>query len=352
MTALAATNAPAATAEAPLASLPWRRMGWVVWRQHRIALAGVAVVLGALAVAMWLAGIQLHHAYAAAISGCRDPRALACPSLIDAFDGTNGFLANGFILQVVPPLVGAFMGATVLARELETGTFRYAWTQAFGRWRWTIAKLVTLGLVLAAGAGALGVVFSWYFRPYFASVNEAQLQPLSTSSPMAPGLFDLRPLTFAAWTLTAFALGGLAGVLIRRVVPAIAATLAAYAALAFLAGGILRERYLSPIVAHTLSVPGTAWILGQWGTKDGQVAFTGNLPDSVLSRYCNFQVAAGKPKVQSLYECVSRHGYTLWSSYQPATRFWPFQWIETGWLVALSGLLIAVTVWLVNRRPA
>ena len=35
-----------------------------------------------------------------------------------------------------------------------------------------------------------------------------------------------------------------------------------------------------------------------------------------------------------------------------AGRFWPFQWIEGGWLLALSVLLIAATVWLVRRRAA
>ena len=39
--------------------------------------------------------------------------------------------------------------AAVLARELETGTFRYAWTQGFGRRRWALAKLVLLAVVLA-----------------------------------------------------------------------------------------------------------------------------------------------------------------------------------------------------------
>ncbi|MGD0605948.1 MAG: hypothetical protein ABSA53_20450 [Streptosporangiaceae bacterium] len=34
---------------------------------------------------------------------------------------------------VVPALIGAFAGAPVLARELETGTFRYAWTLGSGR---------------------------------------------------------------------------------------------------------------------------------------------------------------------------------------------------------------------------
>jgi hypothetical protein len=51
-------------------------------------------------------------------------------------------------------------------------------------------------------------------------------------------------------------------------------------------------------------------------------------------------------------QCLSQHGYTLWASYQPASRFWPFQFIEAGWLLALSALLIAATVWLVRRRVA
>ena len=84
------------------------------------------------------------------------------------FNGMDGFLANGFVLQAVPALIGAFVGAPVLARELETGTFRFAWTQGFGRWRWTLAKLVALGVVVAAAAGALSVLFSWYYQPYFA----------------------------------------------------------------------------------------------------------------------------------------------------------------------------------------
>ena len=49
---------------------------------------------------------------------------------------------------------------------------------------------------------------------------------------------------------------------------------------------------------------------------------------------------------------LTQHGYTNWTSYQPASRFWPFQWIEGGWLLALSVLLIAATVWLVRRRAA
>jgi hypothetical protein len=49
-------------------------------------------------------------------------------------------------------------------------------------------------------------------------------------------------------------------------------------------------------------------------------------------------------------QCLVQHGYTQWADYQPASHFWPFQWIEGGWLLALLALLAFVTVWLVRRR--
>ncbi len=135
-----------------LRPVPWRRMAWVTWRQHRIALAGVAVLLGALAVCLWLVGLRMHHAYAAAIA-CHPASSIVCGDLVNSFNGMDDFLANGSVLQALPALIGAFVGAPVLARELETGTFRYAWTQGFGRWRWTVAKLVPLAVAVTAAAG-------------------------------------------------------------------------------------------------------------------------------------------------------------------------------------------------------
>jgi hypothetical protein len=155
------------------------------------------------------------------------------------------------------------------------------------------------------------------------------------------------------WTLAAFAIGALAGMLIRRVVPAIVATLAAYAGLAVAAGGFLREHYLTPLVTTSPNLPGTAWIIGQWSTKDGRFAFAGNPPLSLLNQFCSAAPAGkGKPSMGTFAQCLAQHGYTQWTSYQPASRFWPFQWIEGGWLLALSVLLIAATVWLVRRRAA
>jgi len=294
---------------------------------------------------LWLAGLQLHHAYAAA-TACHPASSLACGEIISEFNVTYGdpALTAAVLLQTVPALIGAFVGAPVLARELETGTFRYAWTLGISRRRWTLGKLVPLAIAVAAAAGVFSLLFSWFFQPLFADGNNI---------PFTAELFDLRGVALPAWTLAAFAIGALAGMLIRRVVPAIAATLAAWAGLALTAALYLRQHYAVPLRTSNLNVPGSAWIMSQWWTKGGKFAFANwhDAPASLVRR-CSAAGPLGKGSPGTLYQCFAQHGYTQWTSYQPGSRFWPFQWIEGGWLLALSVLLIAATVWLVRRRAA
>jgi len=329
-------------------------MAGVAWRQHRFTLIGVAVLLGALAVWLWTTGTTLHHAWAAA-AACRPAGSPACQALVGSFDGMNDHMTGptspgGVFLQAVPAVIGAFVGAPLLARELETGTFRFALTQGFGRWRWALAKLVLLAVVLAAVTGAFSVLSSWYYQPYFATGNQSL--GLYEMSPI-PTLFSLRGVALPAWTVAAFAIGALAGMLIRRVVPALAATLVIYVGLAVAAAGFLREHYLAPLVTNNPNVPGTAWVISQWWTKGGRFAFTGNPPLNLLNQFCSSGPASSsKFNGPSFAQCLTPHGYTQWTSYQPASRFWPFQWIESGWLLALSVLLIAAAIWLVHRRAA
>ncbi len=306
--------------DAGLRPVPWRRMVWVTWRQHRFALMGAAALLGASAVYVFIVGLRLHHAYAAAIA-CHPARSVACGDQIGSFNGMDHVLSNGYVLQALPALIGAFVGAPLLARELETGTFRYAWTQGFGRWRWTLAKLVLLAVAVAGAAGALSVLFSWYYRPYFAAGNQTRF--LSEVSPFASGLFGLRGVAFASWTLAAFAIGGLAGMLIRRVVPAIVATLVAYGGLALGAGLFLRHHYLTSLVTRKPSVPASAWITSQWWTKGGSFAFSGRPPIELVQQFCSSlpsRPGKFKPLPGTFAQCLSQHGYTRWTSYQPASR--------------------------------
>lgn len=350
MTALTIPSQP--DEDTNLRPVPWRRMAGVTWRQHRFALVGVTALLGVLAVLLWIAGTSMHHTYATAVT-CHPAGSPACQEAALAFEGSYGFLANGIILQVLPVLIGAFVGAPLLAREMETGTFRYAWTQGFGRWRWAFAKLVTLALVVTVSAELFSLLLSWYYQPYFATGNQSL--GLTEMTPFFPGLFDLRGVAFAAWTLAAFAIGALAGMLIRRVVPAIVATLAVYAGLAFATGAFLRQHYLTPLVTSNLNVPGSAWILSQWWTKGGQPVSQSAMYQVINSTWQQIApVVKSRSQKNQAYlnvlQYLTHHGYTQWTRYQPASRFWPFQWIEGGWLLALSVLLIAATVWLVRRR--
>jgi hypothetical protein len=330
-------TAPARAAQdTRLRPVPWRRMAWVTWRQHRAALVGLTVFLGAFAIYLWITGLQMRDAYA---SACQPASSPGCGIDFTNRYGTTAILVSIFV-QAVPALIGAFIGAPVLAREMETGTFRYAWTQGIGRWRWTLGKLVPLAVAVTAAAGAFSVLFSWYNKPFF---------DVGYAIPFSTRVFDLIGVAFAAWTLAAFAIGALAGMLIRRVVPAIATTLAVYTGLALAAGLFLREHYMTPLVTNKLDLSGSAWVVSQWYAKDGVFAFParGSQMVETVVRLC-------PPRVGNSYlspgQCLSQHGYTQWSSYQPGSRFWAFQWIESGWLVALAALLIAATVWLVHRR--
>jgi ABC-type transport system involved in multi-copper enzyme maturation permease subunit len=325
-------------------------MAWVTWRQHRVALIGLAAALAAIATYTLLLGLQLHHSYAVEFT-CRPIGSAACVQLTGGFNEFGSFLTNGWMLQLLPALIGAFVGAPLLAREMETGTYRYAWTQGFGRSRWTLAKLGGLAVVATTSAGAISVLFSWYYQPYFNAGNQAR--GLSELTSLSPSLFNLRGVAFAAWTLVAFAIGALAGMVIRRVVPAIAATLVAYAGLAITTGVWLQDHYVAPLVTKSLNVPSTAWVVNQhWATKVGQTVSQTTLYQVLQGAPALVDGKGGGPNLHSLaaWQYLVKHGYVQVTSYQPPSRFWLFQWIESGWLLVLAAVLISISVWMVRRR--
>jgi hypothetical protein len=195
------------------------------------------------------------------------------------------------------------------------------------------------------------VLFAWYNQPWAAA---------GYVTPFSPRVFDLLGVAFAAWALAAFAIGALAGMVIRRAVPAIAVTLAIYAGLAFATGLWLREHYITPLVTSSPNPPGSASVISGWYTKGGTFAFGDHSTAiaNTIRQLCGAMggrvrhVGGNVFHVFNVPQCLAQHGYTQWTGYQPGSRFWPFQWIEGGWLLALSVLLIAATVWLVRRRAA
>ena len=66
---------------------------------------------------------------------------------------------------VFPALVGLFVGAPLLARELQHGTHRLAWTQSVTRRRWLLSKTLLLSLATALGAALLSALVMWWRQP-------------------------------------------------------------------------------------------------------------------------------------------------------------------------------------------
>lgn len=329
-------------------SAPWSRLGWVAWRLHRGTLTGACAVLVVMGAYLLIEGMRMRSAYDAFL-GCASASSPDCQFAWQTFrDGFGQPDLLGVIPMLLPGLIGVFAGAPVLARELETGTFRYAWTQGAGRTRWALALLVPSAIGVAALMAAFGLLVEWYYQP----LVTAGIMPRLRST-----AFPATGLAAPGWALAGFALGVVAGLLWRRVLPAVASACAVWFGLAFLAGGVVRLHYLSPLTTTGLQLSNTDLPLGQWWTRSGERvsdADIGSVLRAVgaqLDGRSAAEVAHPGNDVDPV-QYLLQHGYRQVTSYQPGDRYWVFQWIEFAWLVILAALLLGLAMWLLRRRPA
>lgn len=367
----------------------------VTWRQHRATLLTLGGLAAALAAFMLAAGLRGHTLYPAYIRNHCGPTVApglivraaspSCRQLGSQFPwlgypfntreevlvlGSN-FL-NSYPNEVTLAmlalflLTGMFLGAPLLARELGQGTFRFAWTQGTSPVRWCTTKLVLLGgaaMVAGAGLGALG---AWSLQP-FNLIGE-------TGSRWQGGQFETTVVTAAAWAGFAFALGAFSGTLLRRTVPAMAATLAAMGALLAATFSKFNPVLLSvhpltaadnaqaaqtglataakPVrlldLAMNTSVnrlnpgpPGSLLLRGRYTGPDGHRL--SGAPAAALIR------AFDKLNGTRWPAWLSAHHDTFVVSYQPGGRYWILQGVAGGALSLLALVLGAAAVGLVVR---
>lgn len=319
-------------------------MIWLTWRQHRAETLALGLVVGALAIVLVALGLPMHSTFDDSIVGCLAPPIPAtCGDVRTLFlQKYGGATANLALLTAVPFAIGGFLGAPLIARELESGTLHLAWTQAVPRMRWLAVKLVALAAVTVMISGALAALVTW-FR-----------EPLDTLyGPFAPGGFDVEGLMPSAYALIAFALATSAGLLLRRSLPALAAALLAFIVVRVITASFLRPHYLPPRIlveaipdgASGIQLGGTSrtdWVLVQ-GFAD---ASGRRLTQTELDSIDDAAADAGA----SLAVYMHDHGIQRWVSYHPADRFWTFQYIEAAIFVGLTALLLALVVWRVRRR--
>ena len=341
------TTALVAVSQPELRPVRWRRLGWVAWRRYRPLLITTIGLLVLVAVFLVIRGLQMRHAYAS-VRACTPSASAACGFAYAHFRDTYGNIGPiGGMLVFVPGLIGAFAGAPLLAREFETGTYRYAWTQGVGRTRWAIALLVPGAVAVLAVTATFGALFSWYYQPLITSGAVQRLHP---------SIFPVTGILPAGWAILGFSIGVVAGTLIRRVVPALVATLAAWTGVAFLASHLRDHNYLRPLVtSQPLPARGNQidqwWTHGNGGAHVGQAALNQVL-QAAGAPTLNGGTITATPGQQGIdpIQYLMDHGYTQWTSFQPDNRYWTFQGIESGWLLLLSVALLAGTLWFIRRR--
>jgi len=184
-------------------------MIWLTWRQFRVQTLVAAGALALLALAFAVTGPQLVHLYDTTVATCRAQH--DCQIAMNALGSKDNLLQDlaRLVMLVVPALIGIFWGAPLIARELEAGTQRLAWTQSVTRGRWVAVKLGLVGLASMATAGLLSLMVTWWSSP-FDRIGAGRLDP---------AIFGERGIAPVGYAAFAFALGVTAGMLIRRTVP-------------------------------------------------------------------------------------------------------------------------------------
>ena len=314
-------------------------MAWVTWRQHRPQLVAGLGLLAALAVAAFGTRLPIQAAYHRdALSDCLPPTARSgCDIIVRHFQSEfESWVAALRALAVLPALAGLFVGAPLLARELEHGTYRFAWTQGVTRRRWLLSKTALLaGATIVAGAAASAIVM-WWRGPFD-----------TLEGRMAPSGFDIEGLVVPAYALFALSIGVLAGLVYRRTVAAMTATLVAFATTRFLVLKFLRPHFLAPLHS-AVSATDSARQGGDWVLSD------------ILVDAGSRRITAGREDLAVLHAQqagIDPHTYLVtlgWKrviSYQPAGRFWTFKLIEASLFVALAVAVVLTTLWLVRRTP-
>jgi hypothetical protein len=323
-------------------------MTWVVWRQYRLQWAVALALLAAFGVMMIVTGVQVAAQWHSALTACTT--AHDCASLQSSLflgSHTVGFLV--IMTLGVPAVLGMLLGAPLIAHELETGTTTFAWTQGITRRRWLTVKAGWLLLVAAVIAGAVSALVTWWSGP-----NNA-LQ----ANAFEPGRFDIMGIVPVGYAVFATALGIAAGAAFRRVIPAIAVTLGGFIAVRAVVFIVIRQHYMTAVthaygLTQTFTPPGAAWqiaagVLDPHGrmlplTDGSDIA--PNVSSSAVPASCY-----GMPGPAQL-SCMRSEGFRQFVTYQPASRYWAFQGIETGVFLALAAALIAVTYYVIRRRDA
>ncbi|MFF5703516.1 transporter [Streptomyces sp. NPDC012794] len=312
---------------------------WLAWRQQRLMILSALALLAVCAacVAHWRS--EMTELIAATgwepcpgwNGGCESPVTFQIMDWNSA-----GIRALGGLGLAVPALIGVFWGAPLIGRELETGTFRLALTQGVGPRRWFAARFGLAALVAVLVAVVIGGLVAWWWLPIANTLDgpywhDAPVYNATGPAPVACALFGL-------------AAGTLAGLLVRRVLPAMGVALAAIFTVMvcvtyFRTSWTAPETRITPGMTPKRPV-GSAWSTGRFGylTPDGR--------EHSIDGVCQLSG-------EELRACMAEHGFVArYHKVYPSGDFWTFQWIDTALYLGAAATLVALTLLVLRRRTA
>ncbi|QES46036.1 hypothetical protein DEJ49_16725 [Streptomyces venezuelae] len=233
----------------------------------------------------------------------------------------------------LPCLIGAFVAGPIVAKDLESGTYTWAWTQSVTPARWLAARLAVVAALVVSGVVLFTAVqrWAWTTGPELEYGRAAWYERAMYGSLGTVGI---------GYALLGLAVGALAGLLLRRVLLAMAA------AAAVTLGAVV----LLPLARHHLWATETA----TWAPTYPQATPNFGLP---VER--GMLTADGKRLPESLCwgpdpkACIAEHHVTGWySDFHPSSHFWPLQLVETGILLALAAAVTYAAFRILRRRVA
>lgn len=305
-------------------------MTWLAWRQFR-ANAILAAVGTTLVVAILI--------------GTRGHIAATDPDELSTFYSSLQLLGTGLI--GVPAFIGAFWGAPLVARELETGTHRLVWTQTITRSRWLLTKVAVAAVAAVVTTALFSGAFTWWSESFDAVGNR-----IGTAN------FGQRGIAPLGYALFALALGTLAGTVVRRTLPAMAISLVAFFVVRFSFQLVVRPRLLEPVtttlpldlfgVPDRQAGPG-GWILSSHTVDATGRALTNAQIDTLLDSACD---VARDSTPTDLTRCAEDLGLHRVARLHPADHFWPLQVRESLLFLIASVALTIATIWWLRRRTS
>jgi hypothetical protein len=343
-------------------------MTWLTWRQFRTAAVTAAVALATVGIVLAVTGPNLAHLYdASGVASC-NPNG-NCRTVVSAFLNDVPkftvvvYFCGIVIMLVAPALLGVFWGAPLVTREVEARTFPLAWNQSVTRAQWMAVKLGLAGLASLATAGLLSLMLTWWSGPldYAAALNTNRFD----FDRIGPIMFPARGIVPIGYAAFAFALGVTAGLLLQRTLPAMATTLAGYAVVQVAWPMWIRQHLIAPAHATVALDPANIFRINEINnsmTVSAMPTFSQQGAWVLSSRLVG---PSGRPvRIPAYPDCMSgsnsaTRACLAWIgklhlrqvvAYEPASRFWEFQWAETAIFVAAALALAGFCVWRIRSR--